>query len=911
MKNLMLVTRIVGLCLLVSACQKGNETGAPMPQVDTQVGLNIDCGRVSHDEMGNASLKGPEVAQKGQPVTYSLSGVEGCASEKVMAFENEGTYQVSAQLKTGSESITLSVVTQVIGSSLSITGPRVAVEGLNATFSLSNPEQIAISSIVWDFGDGSGSSGGNSVTTVYGTAGEYELSALVGMRDGNSKRVVYPVTVVPLEDQFLCVRGFNIASPASSMVGVPVNFSAFLPSCLQGQVTRIEWNFGDGGNGSGLSVSHSYDQVGSYTVIATVYHPVSGNVWFNYPVQISIENNPEPTTTTSTTLPPSTTTSTTVSTTTTTLPACVEGETRERQGALSSRTLQCGVGGSQVNEYQEVIVERCENQGDHFGFKEISRREELVREGQCQGQSCTLPDGSELKHGQSRLMFSATNPSAACSTVSQVRTCQNGVLGGSNNYSHLSCTDGCENFGPNGTTQTGVVTGQVQVPLQCQFGETGFFDVFNQVADMTCVSGTVVTSNSRQGGLVTAGQCPGYSWQPTNEYTACTAACGGVQTRIYECKDSSGNLATPDRCGQLQAETRVCDGDKESVRRSDTVVTQEEANSSAVCPKNQIGVVVKQRDVTVTNVYACIDHSVKLESSNTSYGPWVEERYCRDFVAHRCSQDSLNNTEAHKRYEWLVKCAPQVPVIKEFLDQFEDVQAKSGKEKFTLDGSGRILYPTFMNRATKPEKAWIAPKGAKGENTSCNVPNTVYVAAVCVSSCATPEELIIAEDVKTGKLSGVPFINALTSNIKFVGTLSSHSGMNSKELKKTRVDQWVTELVDSEHQILEFRTKSGGLLKVTLNHPLVSEEGKMREAVDFKVGDSLVKLGGVKDEIVSITQVPYFGKVYNVFVKSNDLIKNVVVTNGYLNGTAFYQNEGSKHLNRVVFQKRITRGVFE
>lgn len=908
MKNLMLVTRIVVLCLLVAGCQKGSDAGAPMPQVDTQIGLNIDCGRMSQEEMANAFLQGPEVAQKGQPVAYSISGVEGCVAEKVMNFESEGTYEVSANLKSGTEVMTLSVVTQVVGASLSITGPRVAVEGLSATYSLSNPENLAISSLVWDFGDGSGSSGGTSVTTVYGTAGSYELSVLVNLADGNSKRINYAITVVPLEDQFLCVRGFNITGPSSGVVGVPVSFQAFLPTCLQGRLTRIDWSFGDGSQGSGLSVSHSFSGVGTYTVIATVYHPLTGDVWFYYPLQIAIAENTQ-STTTSTTIPAST--STTVSTTTTTLPACVEGETREIRGAVSSRTLQCGVGGQQINEYQEVIVERCENQGDHFAYSEISRREDLISEGSCQNQSCTLPDGSELRHGQSRLMYSSQYPSAACSTVSLVRTCQNGVLGGSNNYSYLSCTDGCENFGPNGTSQTGVVTGQVQVPLQCSFGETGFFDTFNQIADMTCVSGTVVTSNSRQGGLVTAGQCPNYSWTPTSEYTACSAACGGSQTRIYECKDSSGNLSSPERCGNLEAETRVCDGDPESVRRSDTNVTQEEAGSSAVCPTNQIGVIVQIRDVTVTKVYACIDHSVQLESSTTTNGPWVEERYCRDYVAKRCSQDSLSNSEAHKRYEWLLKCAPSVPVIAEFLAQFEDVKGKAGKEKFTLDGEGRILYPTFMDRAFTPEKPWIAPKGKKGEDVSCQVPESVYVAAVCVSSCATPEELIIAEDIKTGKLTGIPFIQALTQNVKFVGTLSSHSGMSSKELKKTRVDQWVTELVDSEHKILEFRTRSGGLLKVTLNHPLVNGEGKMMEAVEFKVGDHLVKLGGIRDEIVSITQVPYFGKVYNVFVKSSDLIKNVVVTNGFLNGTAFYQNEGSKHLNRVVFQKRVTRGVFE
>jgi cyclopropane fatty-acyl-phospholipid synthase-like methyltransferase len=79
---------------------------------------------------------------------------------------------------------------------------------------------------------------------------------------------------------------------------------------------------------------------------------------------------------------------------------------------------------------------------------------------------------------------------------------------------------------------------------------------------------------------------------------------------------------------------------------------------------------------------------------------------------------------------------------------------------------------------------------------------------------------------------------------------------------------------------------------------------------DLKVGDELVQLGGRTDRIVSLEHVKHFGKVYNVFVRSADPMKNVVVTGGYLNGTAFYQNEGAKFLNRRVFQGKLTNGVF-
>jgi hypothetical protein len=83
----------------------------------------------------------------------------------------------------------------------------------------------------------------------------------------------------------------------------------------------------------------------------------------------------------------------------------------------------------------------------------------------------------------------------------------------------------------------------------------------------------------------------------------------------------------------------------------------------------------------------------------------------------------------------------------------------------------------------------------------------------------------------------------------------------------------------------------------------------MKLAGEFKVGESLVMLGGVLDPIVSIEKVQYFGKVYNVFVKSAALQHNIVVTNGYLNGTAFFQNEGSNQLNRVLLRQKLIRGA--
>jgi hypothetical protein len=247
----------------------------------------------------------------------------------------------------------------------------------------------------------------------------------------------------------------------------------------------------------------------------------------------------------------------------------------------------------------------------------------------------------------------------------------------------------------------------------------------------------------------------------------------------------------------------------------------------------------------------------------------------------------------------MVKCQDSNPVIKEFLAQFEEVKYKG----YGLDTPGRVLYPTFMSTDTK--KVWSAPKSASG---SCVTPANVYVAGVCLSSCATPEQQILVEH--QNKMKYMPFIEALTRNIQQVGTLQSNSTMSSKVLASTKVDVWVTEMVDSDHDILVFNMKSGGQLKLTPNHPVLTADGVMKLSGDFKAGESLVQLGGKLDPIVSIEKTVHHGKVYNVFVKSSDLRKNVVVTNGYLNGTAFYQNEGAKFMNRALFREQLFRGAF-
>lgn len=814
--------------------------------------------------------------------------------------------------------------TTVSSAGVSLSAPEYGMSFNPVSFTLAPPAGASISSATWNYGDGSAvASGPGPMSHVYNDAGSFTVNVSVVDSNGNTSEFSRTVGVLPLLDGFECVTELGIVSPIVGMVGVPVPFTAELPLCVGSRVQGVVWNFGDGTGDTVLSTSHTFAQAGTYhvTIAVSVLGAPVANPMFILSQEIEIAPIPVDPNSCS---PP--------------------GGTRSRAGESYTEDVACGVDGRRTDTYHAVTTDTCKLKPgtEVFTWQQTSVTKELVSQGQCRGESCELPaeamTGVEaiaqgifkingkyyLSNGGRLTFYSSQSPENACSQVQEVRTCTDGVLSGSSEHKYLLCFNGCSGFGANGTVKTGIVTGEISVPKICQYGETGFSDLFNQISDLTCNLGTVETSNARQGSIKSEGVCPTYKWVGTEEWSACSADCGGSQTLNYVCVDNAGKPAANSRCsGEAPAVTRVCDGNPDAVKRSEVVTSIDEGGSTNSCPRNQIGVISKSREMTVTKTYACIEHSVQKSGEETTYGPWVEENYCREYVAHRCSHDSLSSTQARGRYLWMVKCADKVPVIKEFLEKFDDVHSKKDDYKLANSGMGmngygisdskRLLYPTFMDRhgensnGQRCDKPWIAPKV---ESASCEVPSTVYIAAVCLSSCATPEQQIMAKEKANGSMGYVPFVEAWEKKFAFVATLGSQSSMSSKKVQKTRVDQWITELVDSEHVILEFRMASGGSLRLTPNHPLLTADAFMRLASELKVGDQLVRLGGISDQIISITETNYYGKVYNVAVKSAALHKNIVITNGYLNGTAMYQNEGAKFVNTQIFRKHLLRGVF-
>lgn len=921
--------RIIFLFSLIGwvGCQQGADVKLSSNTASVEVSGTSYCDSSSQSQsLSKSEILGADQLASGKTAELSLSPNVSCAEAsqatwkianvvigqgaKAEAMINgTGVYMISVstenqkapsslkQTESVSQSTSsgTSVRVGVTDSQVLLVGPQVGFELNRYTFSLAVPTGVVLQTVDWNFNDGTPLE--HSLTSVSHSfsAGVHSLTVKVVDSNQQVTNLQQSITILSLSSGVDCpVDGVDIVGPTQVAMGKAASYSLSSVSCFDKIGAQYIWNFGDGtANVATSSAQHTFDKAGNFVVTASIRLKGSSTNLFTISRTVNVVDTLE-------TIPGPVT------------PDPVDpnscpnlGDTRTIQGDLVVKNEACGVDGTQSNSYRDQIVQVCTKVNNQLLWSTQSTTSTLVSRGACQNQSCVVNTDSAstvIKNGDSRVFYSNSSPVGSCSSVQETRVCQNGVLSGSSTANLTTCQSGCGDFGVHGTVQVGVVTGEISQPVSCRFNEENIFNLFNQISDKTCQNGQVVVSNTRTGSLKSEGHCPVYAWSASDQWTTCSDNCGGSQNLIYSCKNDQGAVSVNERCdGVAPVQTRVCDGNPDAVRSTSVSTRDEEVGSSAICPKNQIGVIVQDRTVTITTTMACIDHRVQQESQVESPSAWVTNSYCRDFVAMRCSQDSLSNQLAAGRYDWMVKCQNSVPQIKEFLDKL----ANTTYNGIGLDNTTRHLYPTFLDSRTN--KPWIAPTSLNG---SCNVPSTAYVAAVCVSSCATPEQQIMVEVKERQKHQAMNFIDALVAKVPQVATLQSDSSLRSKKLTSTAVEQWVTELLDTTQPILTFKMKSGGELRVTKNHPLLSQDGSMKVASDFKVGEAMMKLGGEPDQIISIVQSDYYGKVYNLFVKSNDLKRNIVVINGYLSGTAFYQNEGASNMNRVLLRSNLTQGVF-
>lgn len=129
--------------------------------------------------------------------------------------------------------------------------------------SSSLPNGGSIVSYVWDFGNGH-TGVGQTTGTIYTTPGQYVVVLNVtndaGLWDTETKNVT--VKEPP--------SAYFTYSPGLPLVNQQIVFNASLSNPNVGNITAFYWNFGDGTNGSGSVLTHSYSSFGNYSVTLLV-----------------------------------------------------------------------------------------------------------------------------------------------------------------------------------------------------------------------------------------------------------------------------------------------------------------------------------------------------------------------------------------------------------------------------------------------------------------------------------------------------------------------------------------------------------------------------------------------------------------------------------------------------------------
>lgn len=244
--------------------------------------------------------------------------------------------------------------------------------------------------------------------------------------------------------------------------------------------------------------------------------------------------------------------------------------------------------------------------------------------------------------------------------------------------------------------------------------------------------------------------------------------------------------------------------------------------------------------------------------------------------------------------------------------------AAGGFQMWTEPGTlalPRPTYPTFGNNLDINVAVQLFPNptydpadcslylDAAGTRRADTSVTGFYVNGYCTSSCYTPDQQI---SFSTGDNK---ILDAMTALKTGVTTVAPGSTLGKIGLATDDVASYTRELRDSTHVIFEIRTASGGELRVTDKHPVMTGSGRIVEARSLKIGDQLVRASGAKDPVVSVVKTSFYGKVYNLKPKATDHVANLLVAQGFLVGSSRFQNEDVDFMNRIILGRGLPKDV--
>jgi heat shock protein HslJ/chitodextrinase len=166
-----------------------------------------------------------------------------------------------------------------------ISGPNQGQTGETLTFDGSaSSGDNPIVNYTWDFGNGTRAEGAR-VDQVYNEPGSYNVTLTVtddqGLQGGSTLPIqIYPVVEAPDEPVA------RINGPGQAEVGQTVTFDGSA-STSGVAITAYNWDLGDGSGATGPSVSHTYNEPGSYTVVLVITDEQNRTNRANLSIQIT------------------------------------------------------------------------------------------------------------------------------------------------------------------------------------------------------------------------------------------------------------------------------------------------------------------------------------------------------------------------------------------------------------------------------------------------------------------------------------------------------------------------------------------------------------------------------------------------------------------------------------------------
>jgi PKD repeat protein len=219
------------------------------------------------------------VDSDGTITTYTWDfgdGQTGAGESGSHVFTVEGTFTVEltvvdddGAIDTTSKTINVAAPENALPEANISVSPTTGPAPLAVTFNANGSTDAdgTITAYSWDFGDGNSGAGATAMHT-YTAPGVFAVVLTVTDNEGaaDDDTVIITVTAPGNQAPIPSVS----ATPEAGVAPLTVDFDATASSDPDGAITAYEWYFGDGDNGTGATVSHTYASAGTYTAILTV-----------------------------------------------------------------------------------------------------------------------------------------------------------------------------------------------------------------------------------------------------------------------------------------------------------------------------------------------------------------------------------------------------------------------------------------------------------------------------------------------------------------------------------------------------------------------------------------------------------------------------------------------------------------